>query len=51
LAAIDEVGLDRWIVKEEADRSVQETIFRMFIDLAMELDLPLNVHSRSAGRQ
>ncbi len=51
LAAIGEVGLDRWIVKEETDRSVQETIFRRFIDLAIELDIPLNVHSRSAGRQ
>jgi TatD DNase family protein len=51
LAAIGEVGLDRWIVKEEAERSVQETIFRDFVDLALELDLPLNVHSRSAGRQ
>ncbi|MCK5008743.1 MAG: TatD family hydrolase, partial [Spirochaetales bacterium] len=51
LAGIGEVGLDRWIVKEEADRSVQETIFRRYIDLAIELDVPLNVHSRSSGRQ
>lgn len=51
LVAIGEVGLDRWIVKEEADRSVQETIFRRFVDLSIELDLPLNVHSRSSGRQ
>jgi len=51
LVAIGEVGLDRWIVKEETDRNVQETIFRRFIDLAIELDIPLNVHSRSAGRQ
>ena len=51
LAGIGEVGLDRWIVKAEADRSVQETIFGRFIDLAIELDVPLNVHSRSSGRQ
>jgi len=51
LVAIGEVGLDRWIVKEEADRSVQENIFRRFVDLSIELDLPLNVHSRSSGRQ
>lgn len=51
LYAIGEVGLDYWIVKEEADMVVQREIFSRFIDLAMELDLPLNVHSRSAGPQ
>jgi TatD DNase family protein len=50
LWAIGEVGLDHWKVKEEAERGVQREIFGSFIDLAMELDLPLNVHSRSAGR-
>ncbi|MBA7647179.1 putative metal-dependent hydrolase TatD [subsurface metagenome] len=50
LVAIGEVGLDRWIVKEESDRELQQEIFCMFIDLSLELDLPLNIHSRSAGR-
>jgi len=50
LAAIGEVGLDHWAVKEEEDRELQKTIFGRFISLAIELDLPLNVHSRSAGR-
>jgi TatD DNase family protein len=50
LVAIGEVGLDYWIVKEESDREVQREIFRSFIDLSKELALPLNVHSRSAGR-
>jgi TatD DNase family protein len=50
LWAIGEVGLDHWKVKEEAERGVQREIFSNFIDLALELDLPLNVHSRSAGR-
>lgn len=49
LAAVGEVGLDRWKVREERDRAVQREIFALFIDLAVELDLPLNVHSRSAG--
>jgi len=50
LVAIVEVGLDYWTVKEELDRELQREIFYSFIDLALDLDLPLNVHSRSAGR-
>lgn len=50
LAAIGEVGLDFWVVREEAERRVQREIFSRFIRLSLELDLPLNVHSRSAGR-
>lgn len=49
LAAIGEVGLDRWKVRDERDLAVQREIFASFIDLSVELDLPLNVHSRSAG--
>ncbi len=49
LAAIGEVGLDYWMVKEESEREMQRNIFRGFIDLSKELGLPLNVHSRSAG--
>ncbi len=48
--AIGEVGLDYWKVQDEAGRELQREIFRGFIDLAIELDLPVNVHSRSAGR-
>ncbi len=51
LSAIGEVGLDHWAVKEEKGRELQREIFKGFIGLAQELDLPLNVHSRSAGRQ
>lgn len=49
--AIGEVGLDYWKVQDEADREIQRGIFASFVDLSLELDLPLNVHSRSAGRQ
>ncbi len=50
LVAIGEVGLDFWKVKSRDEREIQKEIFAGFIDLALELDLPLNVHSRSAGR-
>lgn len=50
LVAIGEVGLDYWTIKEESDRELQREIFCGFIDLSLDLDLPLNVHSRSAGR-
>ncbi len=50
LIAIGEVGLDHWMVKDESGREIQRAIFRSFIDLSKELALPLNVHSRSAGR-
>jgi len=50
LIAIGEVGLDLWKVKDPADRAVQRQIFSSLVDLSIELDLPLNVHSRAAGR-
>jgi TatD DNase family protein len=50
LVAIGEVGLDYWVVKEDSDKERQKEIFQKFIELSKALDLPLNVHSRSAGR-
>ncbi len=50
-AAVGEVGLDYWKVQDEEGRAVQRTIFEMFIQLSRRLDLPLNVHSRSASRR
>jgi TatD DNase family protein len=49
--AVGEVGLDYWKVQEEEERELQRELFSRFITLSLELDLPLNVHSRSAGRQ
>jgi len=49
IVAIGEVGLDYWRAGRE-DRYRQQRIFREFIELAKALDLPLVIHSRSAGR-
>jgi TatD DNase family protein len=57
LVAVGEVGLDHWLLKrapesEQAElEELQRETFLRFVDLAIDLDLPLNVHSRSAGRQ
>jgi TatD DNase family protein len=50
LVAIGEVGLDFWVVKEAPQKELQKEILKGFISLSQELDLPLNIHSRSAGR-
>ena len=50
LCGIGEVGLDYWIAKEEEVRVRQREAFGIFVELAREVDLPLNIHSRSAGR-
>lgn len=50
LVCIGEVGLDYWAVKEDSQQGLQREIFKRFIELSLALKLPLNVHSRSAGR-
>lgn len=47
--AIGEVGIDYWIADEPEARAHQNRLFTRFVQLALELDLPLSVHSRSAG--
>lgn len=49
LLGIGEVGLDYWKVKEDKALAIQRQIFVDFITLSKTYDLPLNVHSRSAG--
>ena len=46
---IGEVGLDYWVCQEADRRDAQREAFSALVDLARETDLPLNVHSRSAG--
>ena len=50
IIAIGEVGLDYWVVKENSKKALQRKILKIFIELSKELNLPLNIHSRSAGR-
>jgi len=49
IVAIGEVGLDFKEDLEERER--QKKIFQKFIDLAMELDKPIIVHSRNAEKE
>ena len=49
IVGIGEVGLDYWTVKSTQRRASQRACLESMIALAKELDLPLNVHSRSAG--
>lgn len=51
IVSIGEVGLDYWVARDEQRRQLQRRILEEHVKMAQELDLPLNVHSRSAGRQ
>lgn len=49
IVAIGEVGLDYWQAKTPERQNLQKKCLEYMAALAAELDLPLNVHSRSAG--
>ncbi|CAM4540212.1 unnamed protein product [Caretta caretta] len=53
LVAIGEIGLDftPWFVSTSQQREEQQKVFVLQLDIAKQLDLPVNVHSRLAGRQ
>lgn len=54
LKAIGEIGLDFWyrgMKKDEEKRNEQRDVFRAFLCLAKELDLPAIIHSRGAWRE
>ncbi|MHA1936216.1 MAG: TatD family hydrolase [Candidatus Thorarchaeota archaeon] len=50
IVAIGEVGLDHFYERNHSNREKQEIAFRNFISISKERDLPLQVHSRSAGK-
>ncbi|KAE8600524.1 hypothetical protein XENTR_v10013294 [Xenopus tropicalis] len=53
LVAIGEIGLDftPWLAPTSEQREEQLKVFQMQLEMAKRMDLPVNVHSRSAGRQ
>ncbi|KAM4695038.1 putative deoxyribonuclease tatdn3-A [Discoglossus pictus] len=53
LVAVGEIGLDftPWLASTSEQREEQMKVFQVQLDIAKRLDLPVNVHSRSAGRQ
>lgn len=51
IKAIGEVGMDYKEAESEEDRERQREIFKKFILLSKELDLPLIVHSRQAEKE
>jgi TatD DNase family protein len=50
-AAIGEIGLDHHHIKEEKVREEQRKVFRDLLELAEEMDRPVNVHSREAEQE
>ncbi|XP_023696724.1 putative deoxyribonuclease tatdn3 isoform X3 [Paramormyrops kingsleyae] len=53
IVAIGEIGLDftPWYTPYPQQRAEQQQVFRKQLEIAKEMDLPVNVHSRSAARQ
>lgn len=50
IVGIGEVGLDYYVFEDEDKRKIQQEFFIRWINFAKELDLPLVIHSRSAGK-
>lgn len=50
IVAIGEIGLDHYIVRDHGERELQEIAFMKLLGVASELKLPVQIHSRSAGK-
>ena len=48
--AVGEVGLDYYWISDHSQREIMEKRFVRFIELSKEIDKPLVIHSRSAGK-
>ncbi|WP_457750879.1 YchF/TatD family DNA exonuclease [Thermococcus sp.] len=51
IVATGEIGLDYHYAENERQRENQRAIFRHFLELALELDLPVVIHAREAERE
>jgi TatD DNase family protein len=51
IVSIGEVGLDHFRERDHSQRDLQESAFKKFIDLSNELKIPIQIHSRSAGKK
>ncbi len=51
IVAIGEIGLDFFWIKEKEWQEKQKELFRKFIKLAKELNIPLVIHSRNASEE
>lgn len=51
IVAVGEIGLDYYPEKTEQEKERMRDVFRSQAELARELDLPVVVHSRSAGKE
>jgi len=51
IVAIGEIGLDYHYAENEAQRENQRAIFRHFLELAVELNLPVVIHAREAEKE
>ena len=50
IVGVGEVGLDYYWVREEKSRELQIRLLKEWIGFSEEIDLPLVIHSRSAGK-
>ena len=54
IIAIGEIGLDfwyKWVRKDDQKKDEQRQVYRAFLELAKELDLPVSIHSRGAWQE
>ncbi|ASJ04825.1 YchF/TatD family DNA exonuclease [Thermococcus barossii] len=51
IVAVGEIGLDCHYAENERQRENQRAIFRHFLELAVELELPVVIHAREAERE